>query len=125
GDDLASAWYAAAALIELAAALELDEADVRGAAAAVAEACALPLSAARYILYGQAAGHPRLLELPPLLAAEIQLTLLLGLDALSEISHWQKTTHGLDCILSLGVVSERSKHIRPQPMTHLLRPCPQ
>src|SRR5262249_28298023 len=36
GDDLASAWYAAAALIELAAALELDETDVRGAAAAVA-----------------------------------------------------------------------------------------
>jgi hypothetical protein len=46
GDDLASAWYAAAALIELAAALELDETDVRGAAAAVAVASALPLAAA-------------------------------------------------------------------------------
>ena len=114
GDDLASAWYAAAALIELAAALELDEADVRGAAAAVAEACALPLSAARYILYGQAAGHPRLLELPPLLAAEIQLTLLLGLDVLSEVSLWQKTTHGLDCILSLGGDSEPSRRVRAE-----------
>ena len=114
GDDLASAWYAAAALIELAAALELDEADVRGAAAAVAEACALPLSAARYILYGQAAGHPRLLELPPLLAAEIQLTLLLGLDVLSEVSLWQKTAHGLDCILSLGGDSEPSRRVRAE-----------
>src|SRR5688572_23946870 len=38
GDDLASVWYAAAAVIELASALELDHADVRGAAAAVAEA---------------------------------------------------------------------------------------
>ena len=41
GDDLASVSYAAAAVVELASALELDEADIRGAAAAVAEACAL------------------------------------------------------------------------------------
>jgi signal transduction histidine kinase len=114
GDDLASAWYAAAALIELAAALELDEADVRGAAAAVAEACALPLSAARYILYSQAAGHPRLLELPPLLAAEIQLTLLLGLDVLSEASLWHRTASGIDCILSLGGDREPSRRVRAE-----------
>jgi signal transduction histidine kinase len=114
GDDLASAWYAAAALIELAAALELDEADVRGAAAAVAEACALPLGAARYILYSQAAGHPRLLELPPLLAAEIQLTLLLGLDVLSEVSLWHRTSSGIDCILSLGGDREPSRRVRAE-----------
>jgi signal transduction histidine kinase len=114
GDDLASAWYAAAAVIELAAALELDEADVRGAAAAVAEACALPLSAARYMLYSQAAGHPRLLELPPLLAAEIQLTLLLGLDVLSEVSLWQRTANGLDCVLSLGGGQEPSRRVRAE-----------
>ncbi|MBA2740508.1 MAG: hypothetical protein H0U46_00680, partial [Actinobacteria bacterium] len=40
GDDLGSVWYAASAVVELAAALELDAADIRGAAAAVAEACA-------------------------------------------------------------------------------------
>jgi signal transduction histidine kinase len=114
GDDLASAWYAAAALIELAAALELDEADVRGAAAAVAEACALPLSAARYILYSQAAGHSRLLELPPLFAAEIQLTLLLGLDVLSEVSLWQRTANGLECVLSLGGEREPSRQVRAE-----------
>jgi signal transduction histidine kinase len=114
GDDLASAWYAAGALIELAAALELDENDVRGAAAAVAEACALPLSAARYILYGQAASHHRLLELPPLLAAEIQLTLLLGLDVLSKVSLWQKSASGLECILSLGGEGEPSRRVRAE-----------
>jgi signal transduction histidine kinase len=114
GDDLASAWYAAAALIELAAALELDETDVRGAAAAVAEACALPLAAARYILYSQAAGHPRLLELPPLLAAEIQLTLLIGLDVLSEVSLWHRTATGIDCLLSLGGEREPSRRVRAE-----------
>jgi signal transduction histidine kinase len=114
GDDLASAWYAAGALIELAAALELDENDVRGAAAAVAEACALPLSAARYILYGQAAGHPRLLELPPLLAVEIQLTLLLGLDVLTKVSLWQKSASGLECVLSLGGEGEPSRRVRAE-----------
>ena len=99
GDDLASVWYAASAVVELASALELDEADIRGAAAAVAEACALPLPAARIILFGQAAGDPRLLELPPLLAAEIQLKLLLGLDVLAEVSLWKRTPGGLECIL--------------------------
>src|SRR5262245_58766776 len=34
GDGLASVWYAATAIVELGAALELDEADVRGAGAA-------------------------------------------------------------------------------------------
>ena len=62
GDGLASVWYAATAIIELGAALELDEADVRGAGAAIAEACALPLSAARYVLFREVANNPRLLE---------------------------------------------------------------
>ena len=42
GDGLASVWYAATAMVELGAALELDEADVRGAGAVIAEACAFP-----------------------------------------------------------------------------------
>jgi signal transduction histidine kinase len=114
GDDLASVSYAAAAVVELAAALELDEADVRGAAAAVAETCALPLTAARYVLYGQAAGNGRLLELPPLLGAEIQMTLLLGLDVLTEVSLWQRTMNGLECILSLGGDQEPSRRVRAE-----------
>jgi signal transduction histidine kinase len=114
GDDLASVWYAAAALIELAAALELDDADARGAAAAIAEACALPLPAARFLLYSQAAGHSRLLELPPLLAAEIQMTLLLGLDVVSEVSLWHRGANGLTCILTLGGDGEPSRRVRAE-----------
>ena len=114
GDDLASVWYAAAAVVELAAALELDEADVRGAAAAVAEACALPLSSARFLLYSQAAGNARLLELPPLVAIEVQLRLLVGLDVVSEISLWHRTTSGLDCILSLGGDGDPSRRVRAE-----------
>ena len=82
GDGLASVWYAATAIVELGAALELDEADVRGAGAAIAEACALPLSAARYVLFREVVGSPRLFELPPLVAIELQLGLLIGLDVL-------------------------------------------
>jgi signal transduction histidine kinase len=114
GEDLSSAWYASAAVVELASALELDEADIRGAAAAVAEACALPLPAARIILFGQAAGSPRLLELPPLLAAETQLNLLLGLDVLADVSLWKRTPGGLECIISLGGAGDPSRRVRAE-----------
>jgi len=102
GDGLASVWYAATAIVELGAALELDEADVRGAGAAIAEACALPLSAARYVLFREVVGHPRLLELPPLVTLELQLGLLLGLDVLTDVSLWTRTPGGLECIVTLG-----------------------
>jgi signal transduction histidine kinase len=114
GDDLASAWYAAAALVELAAALELDAADVRGAAAAVAEACALPMPAARYVLFSQTAGNVRLFELPPLLALEIQLNLLLGLDVMTDASVWHRTTSGIECMLALGEPGEPSRRVRAE-----------
>jgi signal transduction histidine kinase len=114
GDDLGSAWYAASAVVELAAALELDAADVRGAAAAVAEACGLPLAAARYVLFSQTAGNVRLLELPPLLALEIQLNLLLGLDILADASVWRRTTNGLECMLALGSSDEPSRRVRAE-----------
>src|SRR6188768_1715175 len=102
GDGLASVWYAATAIVELGAALELDDADVRGAGAVIAEACALPLSAARYVLFREVVGSPRMLELPPLVALELQLSLLLGLDVLTEATLWTRTTTGLDCIVTLG-----------------------
>jgi signal transduction histidine kinase len=114
GDALSSVWYASAAVVELASALELDEADIRGAAAAVAEACALPLAAARIVLFGQSASNPRLLELPPLLAAEIQLSLLLGLDILSDVSLWKRTPGGLECMLSLGAAGDPSRRVRAE-----------
>ena len=114
GDGLASVWYASAAIVELGAALELDEADVRGAAAVVAEACALPLPAARFALFSQTVSSARLLEVPPLLAIEIQLNLLLAFDVLTDVSLWQRTTSSLDCILSLGDAARPSRRIRAE-----------
>jgi signal transduction histidine kinase len=115
GDGLASVWYAATAIVELGAALELDEADVRGAGAVIAEACALPLPAARYVLFREVVGHPRLLELPPLLAIELQLGLLIGLDVLTDVSLWNRGANGLDCILALGADGDRpSRRIRAE-----------
>jgi signal transduction histidine kinase len=105
GDELATIAYAADAVVELAAALDLDDDDVRGAAAAVAEACALPLPAARYTLFSHAVGNNRLLELPPLVALEIQLGLLLGLDVFSEVSIWRRTANGVEHLLELGSAS--------------------
>ena len=114
GDGLASVWYAATAIVELGAALELDEADVRGAGAAIAEACAMPLAAARYVLFREVVGHPRLLELPPLMAIELQLGLLLGLDVLSDVSLWTRSTGSLECILSLGDEGRPSRRTRAE-----------
>src|SRR6476469_1625467 len=108
GDSLASVWYAATAIVELGSALELDEADVRGAGAAIAEACALPLSSARYVLFREVVGNPRMLELPPLVALELQLGLLLGLDVLSDATLWIRTPGGLDCLLALGAEARPS-----------------
>jgi signal transduction histidine kinase len=114
GDGLASVWYAGSALVELAAALELDDADVRGAAAAVADACALPLPAARFALFGQAVASPRLLELPPVLAIEIQLGLLLAFDVLADVTLWQRTPSSLECILLLGTTDRPSRRVRAE-----------
>jgi signal transduction histidine kinase len=114
GDGLASIWYASAAIVELAAALELDDADVRGAAAVVAEACALPLPAARFALFNQTVASPRLLELPPLVGIEIQLGLLLAFDVLADVSLWRRTTSSLDCILALGDTNRPTRRVRAE-----------
>ncbi len=114
GDGLASVWYAATAIVELGAALELDEADVRGAGAAIAEACALPLPAARYVLFREVVRSPRLLELPPLVAMELQLGLLLWLDVLTDVSLWIRTSSGLDSIISLGDDGRPSRRARAE-----------
>jgi signal transduction histidine kinase len=114
GDGLASVWYAASAIVELGAALELDEADVRGAGAVIAEACALPLSAARYVLFREIVGHPKLLELPPLVAIELQLGLLIGLDVLNDVSLWVRDTGGLECVISLGAEGRPSRRTRAE-----------
>lgn len=114
GDGLASVWYAATAIVELGAALELDEADVRGAGAVIAEACALPLASARYVLFREVVGHPRLLELPPLLAIELQLGLLVNLHVLDDVSLWARSSGRLDCVLSVGGDERPSRRVRAE-----------
>jgi len=121
GDGLASVWYAAAAIVELGAALELDHADMRGAAAAVAEACALPLPAARYVLFSEAVGNPRLLELPPLVAVEIQLSLLIGFDVLADVSLWTRGPGGMESIVSLGTDVRPGRRVRAEAKATLRR----
>lgn len=113
-DGLASVWYAATAIVELGAALELDEADVRGAGAAIAEACALPLSAARYVLFREVVRSPRLFELPPLLSIELQLGLLTSLDILTDVTLWTRTATGLDCIVAMGTETRPSRRVRAE-----------
>jgi signal transduction histidine kinase len=66
------------------------------------------------VLFSRSVGNPRLLELPPLVAAEIQLSLMLGLDVLSEASLWRRTTGGLECLLSLGGVGDPSRRVRAE-----------
>ncbi|HWQ24033.1 MAG TPA: sensor histidine kinase [Gaiellaceae bacterium] len=116
GDTMAAVRYAAAALVELAAALELEEADVPAAAAALAEVCAFPLATARFVLLDQAVSDARLLELPPLVACEIQLRLLLGSGVLAEVSLWRRSTGGLELLLALGDGAESgpSRRVRAE-----------
>lgn len=114
GDGFASVWYAASAIVELGAALELDDADVRGAAAAVAEASTLPLSAARYALFREIGHSPKLLELPPLVAVELVLGVLLGFGVLSDATLWTRTRNGIECVLSFGSADRPSRRIRAE-----------
>ena len=104
----------ATAIVELGAALELDDADVRGAGAVIAEACALPLQAARYVLFREVVRSGKLLELPPLVAIELQLGLLLGLDVLADASLWIRTASGLDAIVLLGGDARPSRRVRAE-----------
>lgn len=114
GDGLASIYYAAAAIVELGAALELDDADVRGAAAAVAEASALPLAAARYALFREIARSPKLLELPPLVAVEIVFDVLLGFGVLTDATLWRRGRTGVECMMSVGTADRPTRRVRAE-----------
>jgi signal transduction histidine kinase len=55
-----------------------------------------------------------MLELPPLVALELQLGLLLGLDVLSDATLWIRTPGGLDCLLALGAEARPSRRVRAE-----------
>ena len=86
----------------LAAEGELDAADVKVAVETLAEVRAEPLDAARFDLHRNVCSSPVLLELPPLVACEIQLRLLLQLGVATEASLWRADGANLDVMLALG-----------------------
>ena len=102
-DGLASTIYAADVIVALAAEGELEADDTRVAAAALAQVRDEPFSVAAFDLFLRATSSPALLELPPVVAAEIQLRLLLHLDIAMGASLWRRVGGAqVDCVLSLG-----------------------
>ena len=103
-DSLAAGFYASDVILALAAEGELDVADTRVAASTLAQVRGEPFAAAAFDLYLRAVSSPTLLELPPVVAAEVQLRLLLHLDVATEASVWHRVDGSrVECILSLGV----------------------
>jgi len=95
--------YAADVLAGLAAEGQLDHGDTSITAGALSEACGMPLGAARFDLFLRTSSSPVLLDLPPIVAAEIQLRLLVDLDVVAEISLWRRADDGdVECLFSLG-----------------------
>lgn len=102
-DALAAAIYASDVIVALAAEGELEAADTRVAASALAQVRDEPFAAAAFNLYLRTVSSPALLELPPVVAAEIQIRLLLHLDIATEASVWRRVGGAqVECFLSLG-----------------------
>ena len=101
-DRLAAGTYVASVVVALAAEGELDTADVKVAVETLAEVRGEPLDAARFDLHRNVCSSPVLFELPPLVACEIQLRLLLQLGVATEVSLWRADGGNVDVMLSLG-----------------------
>ena len=110
-DRLAAGTYAATALVSLAAEGLLEEHDAGAAVAALADARDEPLDAARFEIHRTACASPLLVELPPLVACEIQLRLLVVLGVASEASLWRSEDGVIEPLLSLGEGAE-SRRVR-------------
>ena len=105
-DRLAVGTYVASALVSLATEGLLDEHDARVLLEALAEGRDQPLEAARFEAHLTACANPLLIELPPLVACEIQLRLLVLLGVASEASLWRTDNGTLEPLLSIGVAAE-------------------
>lgn len=101
-DRLAVGSYVASALVSLAAEGTLDDHDAAAAVETLANARDEPLDAARFDLHRTACASPLLVEMPPLVACEIQLRLLIVLGIASEASLWRSDEGAIDPLLSLG-----------------------
>jgi signal transduction histidine kinase len=101
-DRVATGLYVGNVVASLAAEGELDAVDAQIAVDTLAQARGEPREAAAFDLYRMAAASPFLLELPPLVAAELQLKLLVQLGIASEISLWRGEGGNLEPFVVLG-----------------------
>ena len=102
-DALASAFYAGEVIVGLAAEGELEAADTRVAASILAEVRGEPFATAAFDLYFRAVSSSALLELPPVVAAGVQLKLLLHLDIATEASVWRRVGGAqVECVVAYG-----------------------
>lgn len=102
-DALAASVYAGEVVVALAADGDLEAADSRIVVAALARVRDESVAAASFDLYLRAVASPALLELPPVVAAETQLRLLLHLDVAAEASLWRRVGGAqVECVLALG-----------------------
>jgi signal transduction histidine kinase len=56
----------------------------------------------------------QLLELPPLVAVEIVLGVLLGFGVLADATLWRRARSGVECILSVGTAEGPSRRVRAE-----------
>jgi signal transduction histidine kinase len=101
-DRLATGVYVANVVVGLAAEGELDATDARIAVETLAEARGEPVQAAIYDLYRTASSSPLVVELPPLVACEIHLRLLVLLGIASEASLWKVEDGAVEPLVSIG-----------------------
>jgi signal transduction histidine kinase len=101
-DRIATALYVGSVIASLAAEGELDGVDAHIAVATLAEARGEPQEAAAFELYRVASASPFLLELPPLVACEIQLRLLVHLGVASEVSMWRGEGGNVEPLVVIG-----------------------
>jgi signal transduction histidine kinase len=110
-DRLAVGAYVTHVVVALTADGRLEDGDVKVALGTLAEARDEPLDAVRFDLHRAACYAPLLIELPPLVACEMQLRLLQRLGIASEVSLWRAEEGIAMPVLSLGDGAE-SRRVR-------------
>src|SRR6187551_3069858 len=101
-DRLATGLYIGTVVASLAAEGELDSTDAQIAVATLAEARGEPRETASFDLFRAACTSPFLLELPPLVACEVQLRLLVQLGVASEVSLWRGEGGNVEPLVVIG-----------------------
>ena len=95
--------YAGDAIVALAAEGALTPEDVQAAAEMLARTLGIELPAMRFMLFSRTVTSSRLLELPPMVAAGIQLRLLTDLGLFGGVSLWRGAIAGdPECVLTIG-----------------------